>query len=88
MKFVASHIHSHSDTLKMQMSWGSYLSSFSVCTEQVDFDNPNLWKWSMDDLILKVVVWQNDNWVNWSALLMVEQSSKQLKGVAKVVLQS
>jgi len=86
MKFVASHVRSHSNTLKMQTSQGSYLSSFSVCAEQVNFDDPNSWKRSMDNLILKVVVWQDDNWVNRSALLMVEQSSKRLKGVAKVVL--
>ncbi len=72
----------------MQTSRGSYLSSFSVCADQVDFDDPDLWKWSMDDLILKVAVWQDDNWVSRLALLMVEQLSKQLKGVAKVVLQS
>ncbi len=56
IKFVASHICSCSDTLKMQTSRGSYLSSFSVCADQVDFDDPDLWKWSMDDLILKVAV--------------------------------
>ncbi len=88
MKFVASHVCSHSDTLKMQTSQGSYLSSFSVHAKQVDFDDPDLWKQSMDNLILKVVVWQDDNWVDQSVLLMVEQLSEQLKGVAKVVLQS
>jgi hypothetical protein len=42
----------------------------------------------MDDLISKVVIWQDDHWVDRSALLKVEQSGKQLKCAAKVVLLS
>ena len=56
--------------------------------EQVDFDDPDSQERCMDDLILKAMIWQDDHWVNRSALLKVEQSSEQLKGAAKVVLLS
>ena len=42
----------------------------------------------MDDLILKAAIWQDDHWVDRSALLKVEQSGKRSKGAAKVVLLS
>jgi protein SMG6 len=88
MGFVASHVRSHSDALKVQTSRGNYLSSLSVRAEQVDFDDPDSWERCMDDLILKAAIWQDDHWVDRSALLKVEQSSERLKGAAKVVLLS
>jgi bifunctional pyridoxal-dependent enzyme with beta-cystathionase and maltose regulon repressor activities len=39
IKFIASHICSHSDALKVQTSQGNYLSLLSVRTEQVDSNN-------------------------------------------------
>jgi protein SMG6 len=88
IEFVVSHVRSHFDTLKVQTSRGNYLYSLSVRTEQVDFDDPDSWDRSMDDLILKAAIWQDDHWVDRSALLKVEQSSERLKGAAKVVLLS
>ena len=88
IEFVVSHVRSHSDALKVQTSRGNYLSSLSVRTEQVDFDDPDSWERSMDDLILKAAIWQDDHWVDRSALLKIEQSSGRLKGAAKVVLLS
>jgi protein SMG6 len=88
IEFVASRVRSHSDALKVQTSRGNYLSSLSVRAEQVDFDDPDSWERSMDDLILKAAIWQDDHWVDRSALLKVEQSSERLKGAAKVVLLS
>jgi protein SMG6 len=88
IEFIASHVRSHSDGLKVQTSWGNYLSSLSVRAEQIDFDDPDSWERSMDDLILKAAIWQDDHWVNRSALLKVEQSGERSKGVAKVVLLS
>jgi hypothetical protein len=41
IKFVVSHIHSHSDALKVQMSQGNYLSSLSVHMKQVNSDDPD-----------------------------------------------
>ena len=85
---VTSCVHFYSEALKVQTSWGNYLSSLSVHVEQVDFDDPDLWKQCMDDLILKAVIWQDDHWVDWSALLKVEQLSEWLKGAVKVMLLS
>ena len=87
IEFVASHVRSHFDALKVQTSRGNYLSSLSVRTEQVDFDDPDSWERSMDDLILKAAIWQDDHWVDRSALLK-EQSGERSKGAAKVVLLS
>ena len=88
IEFIASHVRSHSDALKVQTSRGNYLSSLSVRVEQVDFDDPDSWERSMDDLILKAAMWQDDHWVDRSALLKVEQSGERLKCAAKVVLLS
>ena len=88
IEFVASRVRSHSDALKVQTSRGNYLSSLSVRVEQVDFDDPDSRERCMDDLILKAAIWQDDHWVDRSALLKVEQSSERLKGAAKVVLLS
>ena len=41
----------------------------SVCAEQPDFDDPNLWEWSMDNLILKLEISKNENWFIRSPLL-------------------
>ena len=56
--FVVSHVRSHADLLKVQTyHWhGNYLSSLTVCTEQVDFDDRDLWERNMDDLILKTAI--------------------------------
>ena len=56
MEFVVSHLRSHSDALKVQTSQDNYLSSLSVCAEQIDFDDPDLWEQCMDDLILNLAV--------------------------------
>jgi hypothetical protein len=51
--------------------------------EQIDFDDPDSWERSMDNLILKAAIWQDEHWVDRSALLKVE-----LLGAATVVLLS
>jgi protein SMG6 len=86
--FVAGHVRSHADSLKVQTSRGNYLSSLSVRAEQVDFDDPDSLERNMDDLILKAAIWQDEHWVDRSALLRVEQSNERQKGAAKVVLLS
>ena len=88
IEFVASHVRSHSDALKVQTSRGNYLSSLSVRAEQVDFDDPDSWERSMDDLILKAAIWQDEHWVDRSSLLKVELSGERPKGAATVVLLS
>jgi len=83
--FVVSHVRPHADLLKVQTPRGNYLSSLTVCTERVDFDNRDSWERNMDDLILKTAIWQDKHWVDRSGLLKVEQSSERSKGTAKVV---
>jgi predicted ribonuclease YlaK len=85
---VASYVRSYSDALKVQTSRGNYLSSLSVRSEQVDFDDPDSWERNMDDLILKAAIWQDEHWVDRSTLLKVEQSGDRPKSAAKVVLLS
>ncbi|KAI9455599.1 hypothetical protein BJY52DRAFT_638264 [Lactarius psammicola] len=86
--FVVGHVRSHADSLKVQTSRGNYLSSLTIRSELVDFDDPDSWERNMDDLILKAAIWQDEHWVDRSSLLKVEQSSEQTKGAAKVVLLS
>jgi protein SMG6 len=85
--FVVGHICSHTDMLKVQTSYGNYLSSLTICSKLVDSD-PNSWEHNMDDLILKVAIWQDKHWVDRSAFLKVEQLNKPTKGAAKVILLS
>jgi hypothetical protein len=50
-----------------------------VCAKQANFDDPDLWEQSMDDLILKVEIWKNKYWVIQSFLLKVELSGERPK---------
>lgn len=58
----------------MQTSKGNYLTFLNVFTEnklrKVDFDSINTEK-KMDDLVLKSAIWQDDHWVNCSAMRKV-----------------
>ncbi|KAG0705195.1 hypothetical protein DFH29DRAFT_908006, partial [Suillus ampliporus] len=67
--YITSHIRSHSMSLKVQTSKGNYLSSLSVRIEQVDLTDENSWDRCMDDLILKAAIWQDEHWMDRSALL-------------------
>ncbi|KAJ7694140.1 hypothetical protein B0H17DRAFT_1057941 [Mycena rosella] len=68
MTYLSSHIRSHATSLKVQTSKGNYLTSLSVRAEQVDFASGNSER-NMDDLILKAAIWQDEHWVNRSAML-------------------
>ena len=67
--YITSHIRSHAMSLKVQTSKGNYLTSLSVRTEQVEFSDEASWDRCMDDLILKAAIWQDEHWVDRSALL-------------------
>ncbi|THH16506.1 hypothetical protein EW146_g4142 [Bondarzewia mesenterica] len=86
LAFLVSHVRSHETSLKVQTSKGNYLSTLSVRTEQVDFDNPESWERNMDDLILKAAIWQDEHWADRSAFLSVEPQNTA--SAAKVVLLS
>ena len=87
MTYISSHIRSHALSLKVQTSKGNYLTSLSVRTEEVNFgsNHANVEK-NMDDLILKAAIWQDDHWVDRSALLKAE--SVVVTDAVKVVLLS
>ncbi|KAJ7134972.1 hypothetical protein C8R43DRAFT_894524 [Mycena crocata] len=68
MTYLSSHIRSHAISLKVQTSKGNYLTSLNVRAEQVDFADGTSER-SMDDLILKAAIWQDEHWVDRSAML-------------------
>lgn len=61
MVHVSSLIRSHSSSLKVQTSKGNHLSSLSIRTEQVDFQDEASWERNMDDLILRTTIWQDEH---------------------------
>jgi protein SMG6 len=82
------HVRSHVDALKVKTSRGNYLSSLTVRSELVEFNDPDSSERNMGDLVLKAAIWQDEHWVDRSAFLKVEQSSERTKGAAKVILLS
>ncbi|KDR73471.1 hypothetical protein GALMADRAFT_71996 [Galerina marginata CBS 339.88] len=88
MSYISSHVRSHALSLKVQTSKGNYLTSLSVRTEEVDFHGDNAEK-SMDDLILKAAIWQDDHWVDRSSMLKAATASaSELQTAVKVVFLS
>ncbi|KAF8212466.1 hypothetical protein K438DRAFT_1958196 [Mycena galopus ATCC 62051] len=85
MAYLSSHIRSHATSLKVQTSKGNYLTSLSVRAEQVDFADGTSER-SMDDLILKAAIWQDEHWVDRSAML--KSTAVATDGAVKVVLLS
>ena len=55
---VVGHVRSHADGLKVQTSRGNYLSSLTIHSELVVFDDPDSRERNMDDLILEAAIWQ------------------------------
>ncbi|KAF8441056.1 hypothetical protein L210DRAFT_3539007 [Boletus edulis BED1] len=49
----------------------SHIRSHAMSLKQVEFSNEASWDQCMDDLILKAAIWQDEHWVDWSALLKV-----------------
>lgn len=86
--YITSHIRSHSASLKVQTSKGNYLMSLSVRTEQLDLTNEDSWDRCMDDLILKAAIWQDEHWVDRSALLKNTTPVRDDATAVKVVLLS
>lgn len=87
LTYITAHIRLHAASLKVQTSRGNYLTNLNVRTEQVDFSSTT-WERSMDDLILRAALWQDEHWVDRSAILMGGDSAKDTAGAAKVVLLS
>jgi protein SMG6 len=85
MHYITSNIRTFSTSLKVQTSKGNYLATLNVRTEEVDFTSNNIER-SMDDLILKAAIWQDEHWMDRSALLGA--SGQDTNGAVKVVLLS
>ncbi|EGN96009.1 hypothetical protein SERLA73DRAFT_112057 [Serpula lacrymans var. lacrymans S7.3] len=88
LSYITSHFKTHSMSLKVQTSRGNYLTSLSVRSEQVDFADRATWERNMDDLILKAAIWQDEHWVDRSALLKPAAVNHDTTNAVKVVLLS
>ncbi|KDQ59481.1 hypothetical protein JAAARDRAFT_126988 [Jaapia argillacea MUCL 33604] len=88
LSYITSHIRSHSLSLKVLTSKGNYLTTLSIRTEQVDFSDRDSWDRSMDDLILRAALWQDEHWVDRSALLKSDAMVADQVNAVKVVLLS
>lgn len=85
MNYITSHLRPYSNSLKVQTSKGNYLMTLNVRTEEVDFTSGNFER-SMDDLILRAAIWQDEHWMDRSAILGA--SGQDTNGAVKVVLLS
>jgi hypothetical protein len=86
VEYIAGALRPHGVSLKVQTSKGNYLRTLAVRAEHVDFaaDGGAGWERSMDDLILRAAVWQDEHWADRSGLLGAEGADAS--GAAKVVL--
>ena len=111
-KYITNNIRTHSMSLKVQTSRGNYLTTLNVRSEKLDFFSDrrrsanhsttgeegggHMWERSIDDLILRAALWQEEHWTDRSALLRgvardraeQVQTSNEKGDVAKVVLVS
>ncbi|KXN82534.1 Telomerase-binding protein EST1A [Leucoagaricus sp. SymC.cos] len=83
--YITSNIRTFSSSLKVLTSKGNYLTTLSVRIENVDFNSGNIER-SMDDLILKAAIWQDEHWTDRSAILGID--GQNTNGAVKVVLLS
>lgn len=89
LEYIKSHVRSHATSLKVQTSKGNYLANLNVHTEEVDFSgDESSWERNMDDLILRATIWQDEHWVDRSALLKSDAGARDTTGAAKVLLLS
>ena len=90
MAYISSHVRSHTLSLKVQTSKGNYLCSLNIRTEEVDFAvSGNNADRTMDDLILKAAIWQDEHWMDRSSMLNAEPvAPKDLQRAVKVALLS
>ncbi|KAK2460537.1 hypothetical protein APHAL10511_007007 [Amanita phalloides] len=88
--YIASHIRTHGQSLKVQTSKGNYLASLAVRTEQLQFSGTARgadMDRNMDDLILRAAIWQDEHWVDRSTLLG-QNVAENVADAVKVVLLS
>jgi hypothetical protein len=89
LAYLTSHLRTHSISLKVQTSRGNYLRTLAVRTEQVDFGSVRSLggggEKSMDDLILKAAIWQDEHWVDRSSILSSMKAGLNKPTAAAVV---
>lgn len=89
LAYLTSHLRTHSLSLKVQTSRGNYLRTLGVRTEQVDFGSVRSLgaggEKSMDDLILKAAIWQDEHWVDRSSILSSMKAGLNKPTAAAVV---
>lgn len=90
LNYITSHIRSHALSLKVQTSRGNYLTSLNVRTEEVDFSGGVMSnERSMDDLVLKAAIWQDEHWMDRSSMLKAPRPAPEaVKSAEKVVFLS
>lgn len=71
VRFLETSIRTQSKHLKVQTSRGNYLFDLSIRSESIDFadDDTGAVARSMDDLVLRAAVWQNDHFANRLAIV-------------------
>lgn len=88
MAAVGAHMRTHAAALKVLTSRGNYLPNLNFRTERVEFGaDAESWERSMDDLILRAAVWQDEHWADRSGMLKAPAPA-DTTGAAKVVLLS
>ena len=88
MTYISSHFKPHFTSLKVQTSKGNYLSSLSIQTEQAIFQDEASWERNKGDLILQAAIWQDENWVDHSAILKNDGVARVTVTAIKAVLLS
>jgi protein SMG6 len=87
--YITSQIRTHGLSLKVQTSKGNYLATLTVRTEQLQFagaTGTTDMDRNMDDLILKAAIWQDEHWVDRSALLGQDVTENTADAVKVVLL--
>lgn len=87
--YITSQIRTHGLSLKVQTSKGNYLATLTVRTEQLQFagaTGATDMDRNMDDLILKAAIWQDEHWVDRSALLGQDVTEHTADAVKVVLL--
>jgi protein SMG6 len=85
IRYLETHIRTHSLSLKIQTSKGNYLSDLSVRRENYNFQSTK--SSNLDDMILTIAEFQRDHFVDRSSMLRNSSGDRDLDiGAVKVLL--
>ena len=88
MTYISLHFKLHSTILKVQISKDNYLILLSISTEKVVFQYEASWERNKDDLIFQAAIFQDEYWVDHSAILKNDGVIKVAATAIKAVLLS